>query len=190
MGSMHWDWKTRDFSHSAAPSRGKRVGAYRAAPGRTFIYVMEAGGRVKVGLAVSPERRLCEMQTGCADRVAIVDALPIPVEAARSIESAVHDALKWARLAGEWFALDGDEAAPVVELFAAGDADRGLKLSAALREYVAAANAYGLAERARRTRRGAEALAHAPKADEAWRAYEAAHMAAVTCGHPQSSCRL
>lgn len=73
-----------------------------AVPERQVTYVIEAasGGPLKVGIALHPEQRLRELQTGSPVPLALVGVFP----AGRAVESLLHETFKEHRLHGEWYA--------------------------------------------------------------------------------------
>jgi hypothetical protein len=81
-----------------------------------FIYVIRAHDtRHKVGIAVAPERRLKELQTGSGDVLSIVVKRDVGKYLAARVERAAHLALAKFRLAGEWFSVSAEEASDAVE---------------------------------------------------------------------------
>ena len=70
-----------------------------------FVYAVSGGGRVKIGLAKDPDRRLKSLQTGNADKLSIAGAIRCKTRAeARTLERRIHVACSRHRLQGEWFA--------------------------------------------------------------------------------------
>ena len=63
---------------------------------------------IKIGIAVDPARRLRQLQTGNAHRLAVLRLIDSPVNAKR-MERALHRQFKEYRTSGEWFALSDCE---------------------------------------------------------------------------------
>lgn len=81
------------------------------------VYVMESGGRRKIGFSRDVQRRLTALQTGCADQIEIDLVFAVMTEeAARKIERAAHKALRFAGLhaRGEWFEINSQMARNVI----------------------------------------------------------------------------
>ena len=80
-----------------------------------YVYVAKTNGAVKIGISKSePKKRIASLQTACP--------WPIELHAAyrcnrmRDVESAAHYELMKHRMCGEWFAVEPQRAAEVVEL--------------------------------------------------------------------------
>ena len=69
------------------------------------LYVIGASpdGPVKLGISVNPERRVGQLQTGCADRLRLFHSEPIGDKAV--FERLLHRDLGYLRGVGEWFNL-------------------------------------------------------------------------------------
>lgn len=92
-----------------------------------YVYVIEADGRVKIGLSSNPRARMAGLSTALAVEPQLVHRWRLPDrEAAEAAERALHRAFAHARLRGEWFALPTDEAIGVGECVLAGD-DEGAR---------------------------------------------------------------
>lgn len=79
-----------------------------------LVYFVEAStGEIKIGIAVSPSKRLAELQTGSPAKLHLLAAIPGGVER----EADLHAQFASARIHGEWF--DGSIKAEVAALLAA-----------------------------------------------------------------------
>lgn len=56
-------------------------------------------GRIKIGTAMEPAKRLASLQTGCSERLEIVAT----VAGDASLERRLHERFKQSRMHGEWF---------------------------------------------------------------------------------------
>lgn len=75
-----------------------------------YVYVIEAEGRVKIGLSANPTARLAGLSTGMAVAGHLAHKWRFRSrEKAEAAERALHRAFAHARLRGEWFALHTDE---------------------------------------------------------------------------------
>lgn len=73
----------------------------------TSVYVVECGGRVKIGKAVDVARRLRTLSTGAPHDVRLVYSREFPTtEAAFHIETRMHRFFYRERVKGEWFDMD------------------------------------------------------------------------------------
>lgn len=81
--------------HEAQPWLNKRGG------GETFLYFVQAenGGPIKIGLALDPEKRLAQLQTGHPERLVLCEVVWVT----RSFERRLHTLFAAYRLHGEWF---------------------------------------------------------------------------------------
>lgn len=64
-----------------------------------LVYLMEAGGRVKIGISTDPERRRQSMQTGCPVRLRLLATIP----GGAAVEAEMHARFAEHRKHGEWF---------------------------------------------------------------------------------------
>ena len=82
----------------------------------TFIYVIGTeNGPKKIGISVSPERRLDEIQVGNHASLSVLWSVPFPAHEVQGVEQNAHRLLKEKRLAGEWFAVSQEEALRAIE---------------------------------------------------------------------------
>ncbi len=82
--------------------------------GSTFVYAVQCGEFIKVGVAYNIPARLSSMQTGNPHQLEVIAALEFDAEgAARFAEKAAHRFLAQHAHRGEWFKI---EAPPVLEL--------------------------------------------------------------------------
>jgi hypothetical protein len=61
-------------------------------------------GRIKVGVAIDPGRRLYQMQTFVSSELKLL--ISVPLQNAFSIERRLHQFLDQSRVRGEWFSAD------------------------------------------------------------------------------------
>lgn len=80
------------------------------------VYVIgTASGPVKIGIAVDPERRLKELQTGYPQKLTIFDFVgELPAGAARRVEQECHRRAHAQRMTGEWFDMDWEDASALM----------------------------------------------------------------------------
>jgi hypothetical protein len=71
----------------------------KATKGWCYIYVVQVGGRIKIGRTTNVEKRLETLRTGNADQVSLLAAAPGHV----SIERLIHDRFAYCRFNGEWY---------------------------------------------------------------------------------------
>lgn len=76
-----------------------------------FVYAVQAteSGRIKIGIAGDPMKRLMKLQVGSPERLELLGAAP----GGRRLEIRLHAELHRDRLHGEWFAMS-DHVALVV----------------------------------------------------------------------------
>lgn len=89
-----------------------RLGSYGSSG--SWVYFIAAVGSpfVKIGWAVSPRKRLAELQTGCPH----VLRMEAAIAGSRLHEAAFHDRFGHLHFRGEWFRRVGDLALFVDEL--------------------------------------------------------------------------
>jgi hypothetical protein len=69
-------------------------------PEHQVTYVIEADtGQLKVGIALHPQQRLKELQTGSPVPLRLLGTIP----GGRAVEKLLHDTFKEHRLQGEWY---------------------------------------------------------------------------------------
>lgn len=90
-----------------------------ARPAHLYV-IADGSGAHKVGLSVSPEKRLRRLQSASARRLVLVRQTDAPTAAASEIEAYAHWLLRKACAGGEWFNVT--EEAAWVALVAAADA--------------------------------------------------------------------
>lgn len=73
----------------------------------SYVYLIEDGaGRVKIGLAIDPQKRLRQLQTGSSSKLRILATLP----GDREDELLLHKTFRAERRGGEWFEFSaGDD---------------------------------------------------------------------------------
>lgn len=78
----------------------------------SFLYVISASelGPVKIGLSIHPEKRVRQLQTGHAEKLALHHREPITEQCARPMEQIVHRENRHRKLKGEWFDMTVAEA--------------------------------------------------------------------------------
>lgn len=88
--------------------------------GLRYVYLVECFGKLKIGVAADPAKRLLAMQTASPFRLSLIAAFPCPGGKAVRIERRAHAALAAHRLVGEWFTCTEAEAENAVrDAFAA-----------------------------------------------------------------------
>jgi hypothetical protein len=78
------------------------------------VYVMQAGGAVKIGRSADPERRrkaIAGAHSGDVTLSYVTDVLPF----ASAVEAIVHDRLRHANTSGEWFDVPVSDAIEAIE---------------------------------------------------------------------------
>jgi predicted GIY-YIG superfamily endonuclease len=82
-----------------------------------YLYVIgRERGPVKIGVSVSPNARLAQLQTGCPFQCELLHAEPLSNrEEALFHEHEFHEICATKRLSGEWFKMDFDAAKEVIE---------------------------------------------------------------------------
>lgn len=71
-----------------------------------FVYAIEGGDYVKIGIAADVTKRLAQLAIGNPYEMAVLATWPMSRRAARIVESYAHQFLKDHRITGEWFAAD------------------------------------------------------------------------------------
>lgn len=113
--------------------------------GSTFLYAVQCGEFVKVGVAYNVAVRLSSMQTGNPHPLEVLAALEFEAEgAARFAEKAAHRFMAPHAHRGEWFKID---AAPVLELLSSLHIATPAAWSKALAADIEEARAYEAAMR-------------------------------------------
>lgn len=98
-----------DTARSADPAMARHGRAERASR-PVHVYVASDGQRVKIGVASNPEHRMRQLRTA-APLVALVHVREFSNRAgAVATERALHARFSAQRVAGEWFAIDPEEA--------------------------------------------------------------------------------
>lgn len=90
-----------------------------AKPAHLYV-ITDGSGAHKVGLSISPEKRLRQLQTGSPRRLTLVRASETPFDEPVEVEAYAHWLLREALELGEWFNVTADAA--WVALVAAADA--------------------------------------------------------------------
>jgi hypothetical protein len=80
----------------------------------TYLYLMEAGPFVKVGMSRKPDNRVRELRTGASHRIELREQFKLPKPGARTKEAACHRLLKPFRSSGEWFKVRLEVAEAVI----------------------------------------------------------------------------
>lgn len=91
-----------DFAHALRLVKQKRARVERKKRG-AFIYIVQAGEFVKIGIAVDVKVRLSELQVGCPYQMSLLRFWR-SLKPARD-ERMIHHKLKPYRVRGEWFKL-------------------------------------------------------------------------------------
>ena len=100
------------------------------------VYVIEAGGRVKIGLSDDPRKRLGELATGSAYAPTLIHSWRVASRAdALTMERAMHGVFRRQRMNGEWFDVPADEVVGVGERLVQGDREGAAKRLRAYRQH-------------------------------------------------------
>lgn len=100
------------------------------------VYVIEAGGRVKIGLSDDPRKRLGELATGSAYTPTLIHSWRVASRAdALTMERSMHGLFRRQRMNGEWFDVPADEVVGVGECLSQGDREGGAKRLRAYRQH-------------------------------------------------------
>lgn len=67
-----------------------------------FVRIETHATRYKIGFSADVEKRMCELQVACPEKLELVGYVP----GSKKLERQIHTALKAYRVSGEWF--DGD----------------------------------------------------------------------------------
>lgn len=68
-------------------------------PADNYVYLIDGGWAVKIGVAKDPAKRLRLLQTGSAEQLQLVAAIPGTAE----LERELHELFSGDRVRGEWF---------------------------------------------------------------------------------------
>lgn len=70
----------------------------------SYIYIISDGKNLKVGLSVSPEKRIKQLQTGSKERLTLVKVYKLPKKEVAKLERACHKKImtRYPKH-GEWF---------------------------------------------------------------------------------------
>jgi len=83
-----------------------------------FVYVLSAGGFVKIGRAGDVFLRIKQLQCGCPSKISPIVAVgKLPEGVARDVERAVHGRLSRARSHGEWFSCTAEQAVSLLAVY-------------------------------------------------------------------------
>lgn len=99
------------------PPTAPRKYAKPANEGERYVYVigpMQGQGAVKIGVALSPKKRLKALQTGHPEALKLHYAYPVPVGTELKIERQCHEHFRASRIKGEWFQIDPKDAVDLV----------------------------------------------------------------------------
>lgn len=81
---------------------------------QNFLYVISARpdtGPCKIGVTLSPEKRVKQLQTGHAEKLQIIHTEPIgDSDRAKAFEKLVHRQIAHYRCQGEWFSITAEQA--------------------------------------------------------------------------------
>jgi hypothetical protein len=76
-----------------------------------YIYILHAGGFIKVGRAGDVSARIRQLQCGCPSKIELVVTFgKLPAQEAGDVERGIHFRLRRARSHGEWFSCTPDQA--------------------------------------------------------------------------------
>ncbi len=97
-----------------------------AAETPTYVYVMQAGDRTKIGIAVDPMLRKRQMQNASGQDVVLRSSRQFSTRlSAAAVEKKLHSRFGRYRLHGEWFSVAADKA--VEAMLAAVDPELHVK---------------------------------------------------------------
>lgn len=82
--------------------------------GGQFLYIMQSGEHVKIGVSGDPLARLSGVQTGNPESVHLLYVFKPLARKASWVEGEVHKTLRGRRVRGEWFAVTPEEAMDAV----------------------------------------------------------------------------
>ena len=74
---------------------------------KRYVYLLKTDdNRYKIGVSVNVERRIKQLQTGCSDRIMVVDTFlsKFPFK----LESALHRKYESSKINGEWYLLTNE----------------------------------------------------------------------------------
>ena len=77
---------------------------------RGWVYVIQCGEFVKIGMAVDTSRRLTDLQRFCPYPLKLIVRKSVPYFMRLEFEAAVHHELAGYRHRGEWFQVDPETA--------------------------------------------------------------------------------
>lgn len=83
----------------------------------SYIYVIAARpeGPCKIGLSVTPEKRLRKLQTGHPERLHLFHQMQVDTPKVALLERIIHKTVRYRRAHGEWFTLSVEDAIGEVE---------------------------------------------------------------------------
>jgi hypothetical protein len=71
----------------------------------SYIYIIGNGNDYKVGVSVNPEKRIKQLQTGSAQKLALLEKFSLPEQVVYKLEKECHVKLQSHYMKrGEWFA--------------------------------------------------------------------------------------
>ncbi len=68
-----------------------------------FLYFIEAGDAIKVGVATNVESRMIDIQVGNAGKIKLIHSISLIKDKARKMEQLIHGIFYKTRIRGEWF---------------------------------------------------------------------------------------
>jgi len=98
--------------------KGKTPRTTRNRVDRSCVYLLESGGYYKIGVTIdsSIEKRILALQTGNPLKITLV-AKTGTIKTAYNIEKTLHEKFKTKQMRGEWFALEENDVASVLQIF-------------------------------------------------------------------------
>lgn len=72
----------------------------------TYVYFIQAGNAVKIGIASDVERRIVDLQVGNPHKIELIHTIHVSRQDALMLESKLHRVFYKTRLVGEWFQLN------------------------------------------------------------------------------------
>lgn len=85
-----------------------------------FLYcISNDNGMCKFGFSGEPLKRLRALQTGSSDTLHLIETVGVPRHRVRELERVLHKEIGMhRRVRGEWFAVDAEEGASLLQWFA------------------------------------------------------------------------
>ena len=122
LDAYHVSKWTESLDHNSAYRR-YQAAAKRAAPGN--VYLLEAGGRYKIGVAGDLQKRIDSIATSCPFPIEIIHSVKVPHP--YELENRLHVFCSSERVHREWFALDDNLVEQVIRKMASAWMEGGAR---------------------------------------------------------------